>query len=85
MQFVMRKNDFEFIKYILYSQPYKGYEKDLRRKDFNNMSIELIDYLRDKYNPDNYNYLSINEKSVFQYFISEAIKIYLDEINYNFH
>ena len=80
LQFVMRKDNFEFIKYILYSQPYKGYDIDLRRKDFNNMSIELIDYLRDKYNPDNYNYLSINEKSVFQYFISEAITIYLDEI-----
>ena len=49
------------------------------------MSIELIDYLRDKYNPYNYNYSFSNEKSALKYFTDEAIKIYLDEVNYNFH
>ena len=84
LQFLMRKNDFEFIQYILYSHPYEGYEKELKIKDFSKFSIDLIDYLRDKYNPCNYNYLDTDEESLLKYFIDEVIKIYLDEINYNF-
>ena len=85
LQFIMRKNDFEFIKYILYSKPYEGYEKDLNIKDFNNISNEIIDYLRNKYNPYYYNYSINNEKSLLNYFIFDTIKLYLDEISYYLH
>ena len=81
----MRKNDSEFIKYILYLQPYKGFEEDLKNKDFINKSNELIEILRDKYNSYNYTYEYENEIAKLNYFIIEDIKLYLDEINNTFY
>ena len=85
LQFIMRKNDSEFIKYILYLQPYNGFEEDLKNKDFINISNELIEFLRDKYTPYNNAYDYGNEESLLKYFIIEDIKLYLDEINNIIH
>ena len=75
----------EFIQYILNTTPYDGYEKD---KSNNKLSFkkekedELINYLRQKYHPDNYE-LTDNEKGQLRYCKIETIEALLNKLYNN--
>ena len=78
-KFLNRKNNNEFIDYILKLYPYEGYENDKNIKDFKNNSLDLIKYLMIRYNPDNYytNSFEEDEKSLLFYSLMESIYSYL--------
>ena len=58
-------NKNEFIKYILQTTPYDGYEEDKRNNIFKNNNInELINYLSTKYHPDDYELTNNKDKQL---------------------
>ena len=82
-KFVKRRNNLEFINYILKKKPYEGYEEDRKNNkkiNFNEESQELVNHLRTKYHPDNYNYNNDDEKSQLDYFLIEYIMSYLNRM-----
>ena len=79
----LKKNDQEFIDYILELRPYKGYKEDKANNVLKNKKDEgpenLATYLRDKYDPKSYSYNN-DEKSQLDYFIVDHINSYLKRI-----
>ena len=79
---INRKNNLEFIKYILESKPYNDYKEDIKYKriDFNKVNRQLLRYLIDKYYLRNYRY-SIHdiddEERQLNYYLVECINSYL--------
>ena len=56
-KFNKKKSNIEFINFILKEHPYKDYEKDKDNDIFKKYSLELVNFLIDKYYPDNYTYI----------------------------
>ena len=75
-----KKNPKEFIDFILQKYPYKDYEEDLKDNKIDTSKIDqkLLDYLRGKYHPDQYEYSSEDENSQLLFCIVEVI-----EANFN--
>ena len=82
-----KKDNLDFIKYILQLKPYEGYEEDIKNKNskinFNIDSLELVRHLMLKYHPDNYDYSDEDEESQLNYCIIEYIDSYLNKIYNN--
>ena len=53
-QFNEKKSEKDFITFILKKHPYQNYEKDKDKRDFSTYNAELIRFLLEKYQPDNY-------------------------------
>ena len=55
-RFNKRKNNIDFINFVLENYPYPQYEEDKTKNivDFKNESQELLNYLRKEYHPNNY-------------------------------
>jgi hypothetical protein len=83
-KYINKKNDNEFIDYILELKPYNGYEEDKKNKILEQKKKEgfqnMVKYLRAKYHPDLYTYDNNNEKSQLDYCIIEYIDSYLNRI-----
>ena len=80
-KFNTKKNNREFIEFILNKHPYKGYENDknTNKIDFSKEQ-ELLQFLRSKYHPDQYNYTDDDEHSQKLYCIVELIESYLNNM-----
>ena len=78
-QFNKKKSNNEFIKFILDKHPYKGYEKDKNNPIFKTYSLELVNFLLDKYHPDNYSFTGDNTAKL-QYCIIHEIAKKLNNI-----
>ena len=83
-KFTKKKDDQEFIDYILELRPYDEYDKD-KDKEKNVLEIKkkegpenLVKYLMDKYDPRSYSY--IDEQSKLDYCIVDHIYSYLKRI-----
>ena len=82
-QFLSKKKEIDFIKFILDRHPYKNYKKDKQKKDFTTYSPELIKFLLEQYHPDNYT-PGTNDKEVqLQFYIFHEISKRLKDIYYN--
>jgi len=83
-KFIKKKNDQEFLDYILKLRPYKGYEEDKEKNVLENKKIEgpenLAKYLSNKYNPELYSYNDDDEQSKLDYCIVDHINFYLKRI-----
>ena len=81
-KYAKKKNNLEFINYILKLKPYKGYEQDINNKkiNFNEDSQALYQHLLAKYHPDNYEYSLEDEESILNYCLIEYIESYLNKI-----
>ena len=83
-KFIKKKNDQEFIDYILELKPYREYENDKEKNVLESKKKEglenLAKYLLDKYNPDLYSYNDDNEQSKLDYCIVDHINFYLIRI-----
>ena len=80
-KFNKKKNNNEFIQFILDKYPYKGYENDKKsiKKDYPEEQ-ELLQFLRSKYHPDQYEIIFGNEQSEKLYCIVEKIESYLNNM-----
>ena len=83
-KFIKKKNDQEFLDYILELRPYKGYEEVKEKNTLENKRIEgpenLAKYLSKKYNPKLYSYKDDDEQSKLDYCIVDHINYYLKRI-----
>ena len=75
-----KKNNKQFIEFILKKYPFKGYKNE--KMDYSKEQ-ELLLYLRGKYHPDQYKYNNDDENSQFQYFIIQLIESYLNNMYEN--
>ena len=84
-KFAKKKNEKDFIKFILQLRPYKGYEEDKKNKKINldGDIRDLLEYLKSKYHPDNYNYSDEDELSQLDYCVVECIDSYINQMNSN--
>ena len=85
-KFNTKRENKEFIDFILLKYPYNGYENDKNNKKLNfskNQEQELLKFLRPKYHPDNYEYSSDNEQSQLKFCIVEKIESYLNNMYEN--
>ena len=82
-KFNKRKNNTEFLDYILKLRPYNGYEDDLKKgkTDLNKDSSENLKYLQSKYHPDKYTYKDNDEKTQLDYCIVEEIDAHLNKMS----
>ena len=78
-QFNKKKSNYEFIKFILDKHPYKDYEKDKSNPILKSFSLELVNFLLDKYHPDNYSFTGDNTAKL-QYCIIHEITKKLNNI-----
>ena len=78
-QFNKKKSNNDFIKFILDKHPYKGYEKDKNNSILKTYSLELVNFLLDKYHPDNYSFTGDNTAKL-QYCIIHEITKKLNNI-----
>ena len=78
-QFNKKKTNYDFIKFILENHPYKDYEKDKENTILNTYSIELVNFLLEKYNPDDYS-LTEDLATQLQYCIIHEIAQKLNNI-----
>ena len=78
-QFNKKKSNYDFIKFILDKHPYKGYEKDKENPILKKYSLELVNFLLDKYHPDNYSFTGDNTTKL-QYCIVHEITKKLNNI-----
>ena len=70
----------EFIRYILNKHPFKDYEKEKKGRDFNKYNTDLIKYLFERYQPDNYTPSTQDEKSQLNYCIAHEISKKLSKL-----
>ncbi len=84
-KFAKRKNNIEFIEYILRKVPYKGYENDVKNQsqDFQKETQELFFYLSQKYHPNEYEYSENDEESQKRFCLIEIIDSYLNKLYSN--
>ena len=84
LNLLKKKNDQEFLDYILELRPYKGYEEVKEKNTLENKRIEgpenLAKYLSKKYNPKLYSYKDDDEQSKLDYCIVDHINYYLKRI-----
>ena len=80
-QFNSKKNESDFIKFILDKHPYKNYKDDKQKMDFSTVNPELLRFLIEKYQPDNYT-SEISDEGL-PFFISHEISKYLNNL-YNY-
>ena len=86
-KFIKKANKNEFIEYILETTPYDGYEEDKSNNILNfgkEKEAELINYLRKKYNPNNYKFSDNQNEQLRFYkieFIEEQLNKSYDNIN----
>ena len=78
-QFNKKKSNYDFIKFILDKHPYKDYEKDKNNSILKTYSLELVNFLLDKYHPDNYSFTGDNTTKL-QYCIIHEITKKLNNI-----
>ena len=82
-KFIKKKDDQEFIDYILELRPYNGYVKDKEKNILEIKKVEgtenLVKYLMNKYDPESYSYFG-NEQSNLDYCIVDHIHSYLNRI-----
>lgn len=82
-QFQEKKNENDFINFILDKYPYKNYKNDKQKRDFSTCNQELIKFLLEQYQPYMYT-PNINDKEVkLQYFIFHEISTRLNNIYNN--
>ena len=81
-KFNKKKNNMEFIDFILENYKYKGQEKDQKLNEIKSSKDEqvLIQYLRPKYHPDQYKYSMDDEKSQLNYCLIELIESFLNNM-----
>ena len=81
-KFTKKKNNLEFINYILETKPYPDYEDDKNKKviDFTKESQDLIKHLQSKYHPDNYSYSLEDEESQLNFCLIEYIEAYINKM-----
>ena len=81
-KFNKRRNNMEFINFILKYKPYNGYEDDLKNNsiNFTKESEELLSYLSKKYHPDEYPITPGNEESLLNYFLIEHIEEFINRL-----
>jgi len=84
LNLLKKKNDQEFIDYILKLRPYDGYEEDKAKNVLESKKNEgpdnLVKYLSDKYNPSSYSYNDNDDQSKLDYCIVVHINSYLKRI-----
>ena len=73
IKFKQRRNNREFIYFILQKYPYIGYEEDKKYRNFHDINEELLFYLRTKYIPDKYSFDIEDEDSQLKYYLIEYI------------
>ena len=78
-QFNKKKTNYDFIKFILENHPYKDYEKDKENTILKTYSIESVNFLLEKYNPDDYS-LTEDLAAQLQYCIIHEIAKKLNNI-----
>jgi hypothetical protein len=78
-QFNKKKSNYDFIKFILDKHPYKDYEQDKNNPILKTYSLELVNFLLDKYHPDNYSFTGDNTTKL-QYCIVHEIAKKLNNI-----
>ena len=83
-KFNKRKDNSEFIKYILKKKPYKEYEEDKKSKKLESYkdTQDLLNYLKPKYHPDNYSF-NDDEQTQLDYVLTEYIMSYLNRMFQN--
>ena len=81
-KFLEKKNNLEFINFVLDFKPYKEYEEDKKNKkiDFTKANQELLKYLTSKYHPDKYKYSQDDEESQLNFCLIESIDSYLNRM-----
>ena len=72
-KFNKKTTNIEFIKFILEKHPYEGYDKDKEQRDFDKYNLGLVNYLLQKYHPDNYS-LKGGEEEKLNYCIYHEIE-----------
>ena len=79
--FNKKKNNREFIEFVLDKYPYEDYEEDkrLNKIDFSKEQ-ELLLYLSSKYHPDQYKYMNEEEQIQKLHFIAELIDSLLNNM-----
>ena len=82
-QFLSKKKEIDFIKFILDRHPYKNYKNDKQKKDFTTYSPELIKFLLEQYHPDNYTPGTNDKEAQLQFYIFHEISKRLKDIYYN--
>ena len=80
-KFNKKKNDKEFIQFVLDTYPYEGYENDKKENKLNySDEQELLQFLRSKYHPDQYECPEEDEQLQLKYFIVELIESYFNNM-----
>jgi hypothetical protein len=82
-KFNSKKNESDFINFILERHPYKNYKNDKQKKDFSTYNQELIRFLLDQYHPDNYTPVINDKEAQLQFFIFNEISKRLNNIYHN--
>ena len=82
-QFNSKKNESDFINFILERHPYKNYKNDKQKKDFSTYNPELIRFLLEQYLPDNYTPVMNDKEAQLQFFIFHEISKKLNNIYHN--
>ena len=72
-EFRVNGRKIEFINFILKKHPFKNYENEKQKRDFNKYNPDLIRYLNEQYQPDNYTPSDKKEKSKVEYCIAHEI------------
>ena len=85
VKFNKRTSNIEFITFVLEKYPYTQYEQDKNNKiiDFKKESQELLNFLRKKYHPDQYELKEDNEEEQLKYCIIEYIESMLNVLYEN--
>ena len=81
-KFLEKKDNLDFINFVLKLKPYIGYEEDKKNKkiDLTKADQELLKYLTSKYHPDKYKYTIDDEESQLNFCLIESIDSYLNRM-----
>ena len=84
-KFAKKKNNIEFIEYILKKVPYKGSKEEVKNNsiDFKKDTQELLFHLCKKYHPNEYEYSDNDEESQKRFCLIEIIDSYLNKLYSN--
>ena len=81
-KFIKRESDAEFINYVIKNIPYKEYDKDIKGNliNFNDVTQDLLFYLKNQYHPNEYSYTTEDENSQLNYCLIEHVDSYLNRL-----
>ena len=84
-KFNKKKNDLDFINFVLEKYPYPQYEEDKNKNeiDFSNDSQELLKFLGIKYYPDDLKLIGVEESQQLKFCIIEEIEAKLNVLYQN--